>query len=128
MPMSDRAAQFSPFAAHTGYDDAIEETARRTEEKHELSEEEADVLNRALQDLKERIAEKPLVTICYFLPDERKAGGSYQTISGRLRRIDEGNRFLEFMDRTRISMDRIMWIRPQRAQPWTQERKNQIHD
>lgn len=107
MPMSDRAAQFSPFAALTGYDAAIRETGRLTDAQTELSEEDADILNEKIAVLVERISEKPHVTVTYFVPDDRKKGGAYSTISGNLRRIDEYERLLIFVDGKIIQMDTI---------------------
>lgn len=107
MPMSDRAAQFSPFAALTGYDAAIRETGRLTDAQTELSEEDADILNEKIAVLVERISEKPHFTVTYFVPDDRKKGGAYSTISGNLRRIDEYERLLIFVDGKIIQMDTI---------------------
>lgn len=85
MPMLDRAAQFSPFAALTGYDDAIHETARLTNNKVDLSEEEKETLDRKQQILSEKLSNHPALTITYFVPDAKKSGGAYVTISGNLK-------------------------------------------
>ena len=77
MPMSDRAAQFAPFAALTGYDAAIKETGRLTDEKIELDEEALTALDMKYQFLMDALDDAPEVTITYFQPDERKAGGKY---------------------------------------------------
>ena len=82
MSMLDRAAQFSPFAALTGYDDAIHETARLTNDKVDLSEEEKETLDRKQQILLERLGEHPALTVTYFIPDAKKSGGAYVTKSG----------------------------------------------
>ena len=87
MSMRDRAAQFSPFAALTGYEDAIDETGRLTAARRELSELEQTDLNAKLVFLAAHLKEEPEVSIEYFVPDERKAGGSYQAIVGAVRRI-----------------------------------------
>jgi len=87
MSMRDRAAQFSPFAAFTGYEDAIDETGRLTAARRELSELEQTDLNAKLVFLAAHLKEEPEVSIEYFVPDERKAGGSYQAIVGAVRRI-----------------------------------------
>lgn len=94
MPMSSRAAQFAPFAALTGHDSAIMETARLTDEDRELSESEAEDLDRKLSCL--RMAEdKPVVSVEYFVPDCRKAGGSYHTVTGTVKRVDLEKKVLQ---------------------------------
>lgn len=105
--MSDRAAQFSPFAALTGYDAAIRETARLTDKKLVLDEETCALLDRKQQYLCEIIAEKPEITVTYFVPDERKDGGSYVTVIGKLRRIDLCARHLLLTDGRNIPLDDI---------------------
>ena len=82
MPMSDRAAQFAPFAALTGYDAAIKETGRLTDERVELDKEALTALDMKYQLLMDALNEAPKVTITYFQPDERKAGGKYITATG----------------------------------------------
>ena len=94
MAALDRAAQFAPFAALTGYEESIEETARLTDRKIELSEYEIEELNTKLSFIQEHIKECPEVTITYFQPDERKEGGKYITVTGKVRRIDEANKFV----------------------------------
>ncbi len=89
MPALDRAAQFSPFAALTGHDAAIKETARLTDEYMELDEDRKEEIDRCLRWIKVHLAERPEVAITYFEPDERKAGGSYVTVSGRVKKLDE---------------------------------------
>lgn len=88
MAISDRAAQFSPFAALTGYEDAIDETARVTADKVELEEDRKEQINEVLYEIKERIQEQPYIRVTYFEPDQQKEGGSYKTISGRVRKFD----------------------------------------
>ena len=112
MPMSlrDRAAQFAPFAALTGYDEAIGETARLTDSKHVLSDEEARELNQKLRFLKENLGSRPLVTVRFFLPDSRKSGGSYLTYQGNLRRINYVERELVFTDDHTINIDDVVSI------------------
>lgn len=114
MPMSDRAAQFSPFAALTGYDAAIRETARLTDKKLVLDEETCALLDRKQQYLCEIIAEKPEITVTYFVPDERKDGGSYVTVTGKLRRIDLCARLLVLIDGMSISLDDISGLESKR--------------
>lgn len=112
MPMSDRAAQFSPFAALTGYDAAIRETGRLTDAQVELDEESANILNRKIAVLAEAISEQPYVSVTYFVPDDRKAGGAYATISGNLRRIDEYERSLILTSGEKIPIDTVTDIEP----------------
>ena len=114
MPMSDRAAQFSPFAALTGYDAAIRETARLTDKKLVLDEETCALLDRKQQYLFEIIAEKPEITVTYFVPDERKDGGSYVTVTGKLRRIDLCARLLVLIDGRNIPLDDIAGLESKR--------------
>lgn len=110
MSLHDRAAQFSPFAALTGYDAAVEEAARLTEQKLELSEEEKAAIGAKLTGIKEHIKERPEVTVTYFVPDERKAGGTYVTVTGIVRRIDDFERVVIMQDRSRIRIDDIAAI------------------
>ena len=88
MPMRDRAAQFSPFAALRGHHSAIEEAERLTDRRIELDEYEVARVDAALQMIREKIDEHPAVSVTYFVPDERKAGGSYQSAEGIVKRID----------------------------------------
>lgn len=94
----DRAAQFSPFAALKGYDEEIVEAARTTNKKLELNEEQIAELNEKLVTLKSIQKDCPLIKIEYFVPDERKAGGSYITREVKLKKVDEYNRNLIFFD------------------------------
>ena len=108
MPMSDRAAQFSPFAALTGYGDAIDETARLTDARIELSDEERAELDYKQQYL--ATLDAPTVTVTYFIPDERKSGGAYVTHTGVLKRVDEVERMMVFIDGVRIPIAEIISI------------------
>lgn len=108
MPMSDRAAQFSPFAALAGYDSAIRETGRLTDEKIELDEESLTALNVRYQMLMDVLAEGPEVRITYFKPDEKKAGGAYVTTVGAVRKIDDFEQTIIMQDGTRIPMDDVL--------------------
>ena len=108
MPMSDRAAQFSPFAALTGYSDAIDETARLTDRRIELSEEESAELDYKQQHF--AALDAPTVAVTYFVPDERKTGGAYVTHTGTLKRIDEIERTMVFNDGVRIPIVEIISI------------------
>ena len=109
MPMSDRAAQFSPFAALTGYGDAIDETARLTDRRIELSEEERAELDYKQQYL--ATLDAPTVTVTYFVPDERKSGGAYVTHTGVLKRVDEVESMVVFKDGLRVPLDEVMDIK-----------------
>ena len=110
MPMSDRAAQFAPFAALTGYDSAIKETGRLTGERVELDEEALTDLNMRYQLLMEALDEAPEVTITYFQPDERKAGGKYVSAVGAVKKINDFERRITMRDGTRIPMDDVLSI------------------
>lgn len=110
MSLEDRAAQFSPFAALTGYDAAILETGRLTEDKLELGEETQAILDRKQKYLAEIIASRPEVTVTYFVPDEKKSGGAYSTVTGFLKRIDEYERVLVLTDGRKIQLDAIFDI------------------
>ena len=110
MPMSDRAAQFAPFAALTGYDAAIKETGRLTDERIELDVEALSALDMKYQLLMETLDEAPEVTITYFQPDERKAGGKYVSAVGTVKKIDDFERRITMRDGTRIPMDDVLSI------------------
>lgn len=110
MSMADRAAQFSPFAALTGYDAAIRETGRLTDMETELTEDALDTLDQKLRSLTECSHEKPGVCITYFQPDSRKAGGKYVTVSGTIKKIDPVDRLLRMTNGTTIQMDHIVDI------------------
>ena len=110
MPMSDRAAQFAPFAALTGYDAAIKETGRLTDEMIELDVEALSALDMKYQLLMEALDEAPEVTITYFQPDERKAGGKYVSAVGAVKKIDDFERRITMRDGTRIPTDDVLSI------------------
>ena len=107
MSMASRAAQFAPFAALTGHDAAIQETARLTDDELSLGETEMDDLNRKMQILVEHLGEEIELEVTYFLPDEKKKGGSYQHYTGTLRRIDEYEGVLMFTDGKHIPLQSI---------------------
>ena len=88
MSLIARGAQFAPFAALTGYGDAVEETARLTSRKLELDEEQKQAISKCLSGLQDRIRERPAVTLTYFIRDQRKAGGRYETKTARVMKID----------------------------------------
>ena len=99
MSRVNRAAQFSPFAALTGYDDAVRETARLTETRPELDDEQKAAINEVLSELARRAPERP---------EARKAGGRYATKRGHVRRIDEVNREIFFADGERVAMETLV--------------------
>ena len=111
MPMSDRAAQFAPFAALTGYDSAIKETGRLTDERIELDEEALTALDRKYQLLMDTLDDAPEVTIIYFQPDERKAGGQYVSATGTVKKVDTFGRRILLQGGTRIPLDSVYDLR-----------------
>ena len=104
----DRAAQFAPFAALTGHDEAIKETARLTDDYMEMGEDRLGELSAKIQLLIDKLSEQPEITVVYFVPDERKSGGSYAEKTGIVRIIDEYERKLMFYDGDKILIDRVM--------------------
>ena len=112
MDLYDRAAQFSPFAALTGFEAAIEETGRITDGRVELDEDEKAKLDlrfrKIRKALEDKTADKPAVTLTYFQADLRKEGGAYITMSGRIKKIDEDSRELLFEDGMRVKMDEVL--------------------
>ena len=110
MPMSDRAAQFAPFAALTGYDSAIKETGRLTDEKIEMDEEALNILNMKFQILVDSLDDETEVTFTYFKPDERKAGGAYLEVTGTVKKVDDFERLIVMQNGTKMPMDDILNI------------------
>ena len=111
MPIGDRAAQFAPFAALTGFGDVIKETARLTDKKIELDEEEKELLNQNLQFLKSTLHSMPRVTITYFEKDLLKDGGKYINLTGNLKKIDEYSQKIIMTDNSEIKIDNIIEIK-----------------
>jgi len=107
MSVANRAAQFSPFAALTGYNDAIKETARLTTERIELSESDISVLDMKLRMLEELIAEHPEIVITHYQPDEKKKGGAYITECGTLKRIDGAEHTIILMNGDKVFISDI---------------------
>lgn len=110
MPLLDRAAQFAPFAALTGYDDAINETGRLTDERTELSEENLNELNMKYQILVDKLDDEKIVSFTYFVPDGTKSGGAYITKQGIVKKVDDYERLITLYDSTKIPMDDILAI------------------
>ena len=98
MPIHDRAAQFSPFAALVGYDAAVEETARLTDSRREMEEDEINELNRQLSELNKRLSERPRIRVTYFIRDRKKEGGRYASKIGNARTIDQAENRIIFTD------------------------------
>ncbi len=108
MSRLDRAAQFSPFAALTGYDDAVRETARLTDRRAELDDDELAVLDERLRLVLAWENDPPLVSVTWFQPDGRKAGGAYVTTQGCIRKVDALKRILVMEDGGKIPVDDIV--------------------
>ncbi len=108
MPMSDRAAQFAPFAALSGYDDAIKETGRITDDKLDLDENELNILDMKFHYLREHLEEESEITFMYFEQDRQKSGGSYTIVTGVVKRIDEYERCIVLHGGIRLAMDNIL--------------------
>lgn len=109
MPIADRAAQFSPFAALTGYDAAIDETARLTDRKIELDESSMEVLSHKLNQI-ENSSKDEAVSITFFVPDSKKAGGKYVTKTGTVRELDNIEKLIIMSDNTIIRFDDVLDI------------------
>ena len=107
MPIRDRAAQFAPFAALTGYDGVIEETARLTDAQDASSDESTAILDRKLRLINDIADAHPYVEIAYFVPDERKSGGRYETVYGYLKAIDANEACIVLMDKRKFAFDRV---------------------
>lgn len=110
MSLYNRAAQFSPFAALTGYDALVDETARFTEMRTELDEQHKSALDEILRLLLEHIGEKPEIGIRYFVPDLRKFGGEFLDYRGRLLRIDAFEGSLLFEDGLKVAIEDVFDI------------------
>lgn len=110
MSLTERAAQFAPFAALSGHNEELKETARLTSERIELDEMEKELLSVKLKTLEARINEQINISICYFVKDQRKDGGKYITIDGTIKQIDMINQLIILTDKTKIPMDDIIEI------------------
>lgn len=102
MSAMERAAQFSPFAALTGYDAAVRETARTTEERAELDEDAKAALDRVLRQVLDRLPARPVIRVTVFRPDSRKSGGAYVTLTGRVKKLRQPENVLVLEDGTEI--------------------------
>ena len=110
MSAGDRAAQFSPFAALTGYDGVIAETGRLTDAEIELDEGGKELLNEQLQKIRARSGEQPRVVLTCYRPDARKQGGSYVAVAGNVKKVDTVTRTIFLTDGTAVPMDRVYGI------------------
>lgn len=110
MTTIDRAAQFAPFAALTGHDAAVRETARRTDNKVALSEDVQASLSHRLQLIAERINEYPDIAITYFQPDTKKQGGAYRVVTGKVKKMDGFERVIVMVDGQKVPIDDILSI------------------
>lgn len=110
MAAAARAAQFAPYAALTGYDEGIRESARYVERKAVLDEQEIARIDRELQRIREKLRTQPAVTVSYFERDKRKAGGFYITVTGRVREIEPYLQVLLLTDGTEIPLQDICGI------------------
>ena len=112
MSIAERAAQFAPFAALTGYDDAVRETARQTQQRIELDEYEQVELDRRLHAA---LRQHSMVRITFFAPDLTKSGGAYVSVTGSIRKIDTAEQLLILTDGTRLSLPDILQLAPLEA-------------
>ena len=110
MNIYSRAAQFAPFAALTGYDDQVKETARLTEDRIEVDEELKIILNNKLQEINRNILNNPIITIVYFESDFKKSGGKYVIHTGNIKKIDEYRKVVIFNDKTEIAINDVIEI------------------
>ena len=110
MARGKRAAQFAAFDALTGVGEAIFEAGRETEEKLELSEDMIDMINARLAVIEQHIKEQPSISVTFFLPDEKKAGGRYVTVSGNVKMLDGIEHAIIMADRTKIPIEDVRYI------------------
>ena len=110
MSLYARSAQFAPFAALTGYEDAVRETARETTERIDIDEEVKTILDSKIQLLSEKIKEKPEIVFTYFVPDLTKEGGAYISVSGIIKKIDMYEQKIILFDTTEIPINEIIDI------------------
>lgn len=110
MSMINRAAQFSPFAALSGYEESVQETARLADSRIDIDESVKAALDAKLQVIQGRLPEQMQVSITYFVPDIRKAGGAYVVVCGNVRKIDDVRHIIQLADRTEIPIEEIIDI------------------
>ena len=110
MTLEERSAQFAPFAALTGFEDCVEETARLTDEKIDISEDANELLNEKIKNIIKKIEKNPIIKLTYFIPDNRKSGGKYVTMEEKIKKIDEINQELIFINGTKIKLYNVIDI------------------
>ena len=110
MSLEARSAQFAPFASLTGYDEVIRETARLTNERIDIDESIKTNLDWKLQMIEEQLSNQPLITCTYFLPDLKKKGGKYVTVTGVVKKIDEYKHLVVLKDKTEIPITELIEI------------------
>lgn len=110
MPRAERAAQFSSFAALSGYEEAVAESAQLTETRTELDRDALEELDKTIRALVADAAERPEAVIRYFIPDEKKAGGRYETVRGRVKKIDEYAALLVLAEGKKIPLGDVVSI------------------
>lgn len=110
MSLEERSAQFAPFAALTGYEDCVEETARLTDERIDISEDIKEILNEKIRKIIKIIDKNPKIKLTYFIPDNKKNGGKYMTIEGKIKKIDEINQELILINGKKIKINDVIDI------------------
>ena len=110
MSLYARSAQFAPFAALTGYEDAVKETARETNERIDIEDELKSILDGKLQIILEQIKNHPEISITYFIADSKKNGGEYVTVTGLVKKVDLYNQYIYLIDYTEIPINEIIDI------------------
>ena len=110
MPISDRAAQFAPFAVLTGYEENIKEATRLTDTRIEIDEERKLILNDKLQIILNNIKDEPTITFTYFIYDDKKSGGKYINITNQVKKINITDGYIILIDKTKIPIEEIIDI------------------
>lgn len=110
MSLEERSAQFAPFAALTGYEDCVEETARLTDERIDMSEDIKEILNEKIRKIIKIIDKNPKIILTYFIPDNKKSGGNYVTIEEKIKKIDEINQELILINGKKIKINDVIDI------------------
>ena len=110
MSLYARSAQFAPFAALTGYEEAVKETAKETNERIDIEDELKSILDGKLQIILEQIKNHPEISITYFIADSKKNGGEYVTVTGLVKKVDLYNQYIYLIDYTEIPINEIIDI------------------